>query len=150
MPFGKMQVRWSGQLQYPILLPSFVRPGQQQDAWSPSCKINKCKSIPMTPRVTHTRLPEGRQDFKLHAEGKVRLGELADLTVGLVGGQWESKLTNGVIMKAGGDRVERSVRKGNGFTGIFGRKAQWTYPSRVDEVKDEVFKGAGVWNFPYS
>ena len=43
----------------------------------------------MTPRVTHTRLPGGRQDFKLHAEGKVRLGELTDLTVGLVGSQWE-------------------------------------------------------------
>ena len=30
-----MQVRRSGQLRYPVLLPSFVRPGQQQDAWSP-------------------------------------------------------------------------------------------------------------------
>ena len=30
-----------GQLQYPILLPSFVRPGQQQDAWSPCLKQNE-------------------------------------------------------------------------------------------------------------
>ena len=36
----------------------------------------------MIPRVTHTRLPEGRQTFKLHAEGEVRLRELTDLTVG--------------------------------------------------------------------
>ena len=27
----------------------------------------------MTPRVTHTRLPGGRQDFKLHAEGTEKL-----------------------------------------------------------------------------
>ena len=36
----------------------------------------------MIPRVTHTRLPEGRQTFKLHAEGEVRLRELSDLTIG--------------------------------------------------------------------
>ena len=29
----------------------------------------------MIPRVTHARLPEGRQDFKLRATGGVRLGE---------------------------------------------------------------------------
>ena len=39
----------------------------------------------MTPRVTHTRLPGGRQDFKLHAEGKVRLRELTDTGVRPVG-----------------------------------------------------------------
>ena len=104
----------------------------------------------MTPRVTHTRLPEGRQDFKLHAEGKVRLRELTDLTVGLVGSQWESKLTNGIIMKTGSDCVERSIRKRNGFTGIFSGEALCTYPSCVDEVEDEIFKGASVWNFPNS
>ena len=106
----------------------------------------------MTPRVTHThtRLPEGRQDFKLHAEGKVRLRELTDLAVSLVGSQWESKLTNSIIMKTGSDRVERSVRKGNGVTGVFSREALWTYSSRIDEVEDKVFKGAGVWDFPYS
>ena len=100
-------------------LASSLVPVQCASLAPPAVKQNKCKSIPMTPRVTHTRLPEGRQDFKLHAEGKVRLGELTDLTVGLVGG-------------------------------LFSRKAQWTYPSRVDEAKDEVDKGAGVWNFPYS
>ena len=57
----------------------------------------------MTPRVTHTRLPEGRRDFKLRAEGEVRLSELTDLTVGLIGSQWESELTNGIVMRAGSD-----------------------------------------------
>ena len=42
----------------------------------------------MIPRVTHTRLPEGRQDFKLRAESGVRLSELTDLAVGLIGSQW--------------------------------------------------------------
>ena len=42
----------------------------------------------MIPRVTHTRLPEGRQDFKVRAEGGVRLSELPELTVGLIGRQW--------------------------------------------------------------
>ena len=95
----------------------------------PCCKMNNCKSIPMTPRVTHTRLPEGRQTFKLHAEGEVRLRELTDLTVGLVGSQWESKLTNGIIMKTGSDCVERSIRKRDRFTGVFSGEALWTYPS---------------------
>ena len=35
----------------------------------------------MIPRVTHTRLPEGRQDFKLRATGGVRLGESTNLTI---------------------------------------------------------------------
>ena len=55
---------------------------------SPAIKLNKSRRIPMTPRVTHARLPEGRHDFKLRAEGGVRLSELTDLTVGLIGSQW--------------------------------------------------------------
>ena len=51
-------------------------------------KPNKSKRIPMIPRVTHTRLPEGRQDFKLRAKSGVRLSELTDLTIGLIGSQW--------------------------------------------------------------
>ena len=83
----------------------------------------------MIPRVTHTRLPKGRQTFKLHAEGEVRLRELSDLTTGLVGSQWESKLTNGIIMKTGSDGVERSIRKRDRFPGICSGEALWTYPS---------------------
>ena len=30
-------------------------------------KLKQSERIPMIPRVTHTRLPEGRQDFKLRA-----------------------------------------------------------------------------------
>ena len=41
----------------------------------------------MVPRVTHTRLPEGRQGFKLRAKGGVRLGKLTNLSIGLIGGQ---------------------------------------------------------------
>ena len=82
----------------------------------------------MTPRVTHTCLPEGRQDFKLRAEGGVRLSELTDLTVGLIGSQWESELTNGIIMKTGSDCVKRPVGKRNGFARVFSGKALWTYP----------------------
>ena len=33
----------------------------------------------MIPRVTHARLPEGRQDFKLRAKSGVRLSKSADL-----------------------------------------------------------------------
>ena len=83
----------------------------------------------MIPRVTHTRLPEGRQDFKLRAKSGVRLSESTDLTVGLIGSQWKSKLTNGVIMKAGSDCMERSIGKRNGFTRVFSGKSLWAYPS---------------------
>ena len=84
--------------------------------------------IPMTPRVTHTRLPEGRQDFKLRAEGEVRLRELTDLTVSLIGSQWESEMTNGIIMKTGSDCVERSIRKRDRFTGDIQRRGPVDVP----------------------
>ena len=44
-------------------------------------KLKQSERIPMIPRVTHTRLPEGRQDFKLRATGGVRLGESTNLTI---------------------------------------------------------------------
>ena len=46
-----------------------------------NCEAKQSERIPMIPRVTHTRLPEGRQDFKLRATGGVRLGESTNLTI---------------------------------------------------------------------
>ena len=52
---------------------------------------------------THTPPRREARFFKLRAEREVRLSELTDLTVGLIGSQWESELTNGIVMKAGSD-----------------------------------------------
>ena len=54
----------------------FVGPSLTAHGWSPCCKTKQMQKHPYDSKGdTHTRLPEGRQDFKLHAEGKVRLGE---------------------------------------------------------------------------
>ena len=58
----EMQVRRSGQLRDPVLLPSFVRPGQQQDAWSPCLT-----SVFQDGSHTHTQSPGGADTN--HTEG---------------------------------------------------------------------------------
>ena len=63
----EMQVRQSGQLRYPVLLPSFVRPGQQQDAWSPCGNSESLMLVAGYSATPHTHTGNafcGRMGFK--------------------------------------------------------------------------------------